>query len=946
MAETLDEVRARLQEQLTAEDTLDSAHARLTGQLEASRPIADTMPFYTAIPAQFNRTAARALGLLATPFTAPFLEGVPEGGDTSIYNRIDTALGQSRDLGQRLAERAGFVPEGLGPPTTVAGHVGAELPTAMLMAGASVGAAPRIASAAAGSPGTVSSAIGELAGQIAARPGSAARSIVASEPGMVAARENARPFIEAATPGADEGRLLPTAARAAALFATELVGGIPSERLFRRLMPIRSELAPGVPTPKESIVKDVDPEMAGRIIRTRQVNLIDQTDNAITLALQRAAEPGLTEAVASRRLDGGLLAARDFVAAESKRAYSEVPKDITGNPSGFRDFALDLLARAEQYPAIADTIPVERLRAIVRQLQEGTQALQGTPTIPPTVTPLDATGKPILSRTNPPLTAPQVRYTPGQQGTPGRIAPVWRENIPVQELDEIRSRLIQEARDASELTVTGTNDKRPLKANLDALVDELTRSIEGIGSVDPRYQPALDYARATYRLYNERFMHGPVGELLMTTRHAPRAVEGAAELPGTRKIPAAQVARQMLKTNETADAIAGAVESLGDIQGSTVLRQLIQQRVVNSAEDAVKVMFRKEVMDHFNSLENVAEKPRNIQDIPTQGSTRPGPIRSAVQKANDWVEGHAPLFEKWAKLTADTYSVARRLNRLLEARNEHAINVASQFIGRNAVEVVEEAIRSPNPGARFASLYRQFKNEPTILEGLQRAVVDSVFANRGADPNVALARMRSGNYNDALKAIFQNDPNKFDRLWQMTRDASDILGNAVRSTQSGTATLLPDEARAQMGKLGRGLQTLKENGARIVALAGGHLLLKAIPFMGSAAALSVPMRMGRAGADMVAQAWLADRRQALSFIRDAAFNPTHEAWLRNHAPENFSEANRQYNQLTRYLRRFEATINEPVHNLVVGYGDQLYQEDQKRARRAQALMRAAPSGRP
>lgn len=918
MAETAEETIRRLQTEVSTEqqrvdveaarnaETPESTITRLQQEMAASQP-AETAPRGIASlrdPAYFNRSLANIIGLVGSPAIAPFLPSAPEGEQLTPYQRLDERISASRDATVGLFERLGFVPPDLPQrPDTLLGAAMSELPGALAFGGATVAGAPRIAAAAAGATSPLGRSVGQLAGEIAARPVTAASSIVGAEPGMVMTREAARPYIEAATPGADTS--LPQAvARSAALFATEMLGSIPTERLARAIVP---RILPGarseIPTPtapyNEPILRSVaDPEVAGRLIRARQVNLIDQTDRMIVRTLEGAGVPGITEANASRKLRGGLLAARDFVEAESRRAYSEVPEHITGQPGSFRDAVSDQLNEASRYPAIADTYDVPRLRSIQQQLQ--TMLPDGTP--------------------------------------------VWRTNVPIKELSDIRSRLIQSARDASETSVLGSQASRERQANLNYLVDELTRSIESIGSADPKFQPAFDYANKTYRMFNDRFRRGPIGEILMNTRAQPLAREGTPEIPGGSRIPPTMVARELLNPNETAEAVAQAVERMGDLKGATILNQLIQQRVVKTTEDAVRVMFQQKIQSHFDALDAAATKPRHIEDIPTQYSTQPGPVRSTVLKARQWVEENGPLLERWTNLTSGLMGAVRRMTRLQEARQEFTTNIATQFMGRNAPEVVDEAIRSPNPGARFRSIFNQFHRDDRIIEGIQRAVIDSIFEGRGGDPNVALSRMRQGNYREALEAIFRNDPKKLQRLYEMTDDAAKIVGEAVNSSRSGVATLSPADVFGNLSKPQQYAQTIKENVYRIGGLMGGHVLLKAIPLMGQAASLSVPMRMGRAGREMVVAAMLKDRKQALNIVRDAVMDPNFEAWLNDKSGTSFAEQQAHFEKLLRYLRRTEAATNQDVDEYLVGNADRMYWQERRKVRASIAEHNTNPFG--
>lgn len=917
MAETPEETIARLEQETLvagqaeatqaaqAHESPDATLARLQAENAArNAPAGPEYAWWQRNLGQMNTSLANIIGFAGTPVIGPITR--PEPGSPEAVareslpasERIAEEISRSQGATQSLFERLGFIPPQLGPPQGVLEHASAELPGAILTTAATLGAAPLAEAATAGSTGAIGQTINRFAGEMAARPATFARSMIGSEPGMVIGREAARPYIEGVTPNADTSA--PQAAvRSALMFGAEMLGSVPTDFMARKIIPVpRLEQVSAVKPRPQPVLSDVpNPEVAGRIVRARQVSLLDTIDRAFAITIERAGVPGLNEATASRRLRGGLLAARDFMSDEVTRAYNEIPNYITGNPSGFRDSVLDQLNDARRFPAVADTYPVERLQGIQQQLMAGR----------------DAQGRPI-----------------------------WRQDIPISELNDIRSRLIQQGRDASEVSVLGSQASRELQRNINHLTDELTHSIEAIGTVEPRFQPAYDYANSTYRMYNDRFRRGPIGDLLMTTRHTPLAREGTPELPGSGRFSPTEFAQQLLNGNETADAIAQAVERMGDTRGATILRSLIQQRVVNNVEDAVRTVFTDQIRSAFEQGQASAIKPANVQDIQTAYQMQPGPLRSADLAARKWMDKYAPVLERFTNVTSQLYRVSDRLNRLVQARNDYTTNIASQFIGRPAAEVISQTLRAPNSHELFQSLFRQFNRSPEILEGLQRGLIDNVFEGYGADPNQALARLREAPYRDAFEALFRNDPSKVDRLYQLTKDAADITSPAISSTASGRARLLPNEVYKQQPFLQRVKQTILENVFRIGGLATGHVLLGAIPLMGSAAALSVPMRMGRAGRELVASAWLKGRLTALSVVKDAVFDPGLEAWLRNNAPNNYTDMQSSLDQISRYLRRFEAATNDDINKYIASNGDKLYWEERRKIRAEMVRRNASP----
>jgi hypothetical protein len=205
--------------------------------------------------------------------------------------------------------------------------------------------------------------------------------------------------------------------------------------------------------------------------------------------------------------------------------------------------------------------------------------------------------------------------------------------------------------------------------------------------------------------------------------------------------------------------------------------------------------------------------------------------------------------------------------------------------------------------------------------------------------------MRQGTYRDAMEEIFKNDPTKLDRLYRMTQDAADIIGHAVATSSAGAARIDTKAARAELstqglaGRLERARLSFWENFWRLAGLAGGHFMLRMVGGLGGAASLSIPMRLGRFGREAVVSAWLAERGEALSILKDATMNPEFEVWLRNSAPGNFQDQAAHFKRTLRYVRRLEAATNEDIHGFLVGHGDRAYAEDLRRAREQERQIR-------
>lgn len=877
---------------------------------EIAAPQSDSS-WYQRFLSGFNRALASTVGTLATPVLDPltrpqpgdpgYEEWIARYGNASVYERLDEAfrrsqsavIGAGENLGMIRPQEGGF-----------AEAVGAGLPSAMAFGGATMAVARPLATLATTGATAAQRAIGSVGAEIATRPVTSTAMMLGSEPGMVAAREYVNPMVERGVETVLPSEQYPISSTVAKRLITtpiEMIASVPTAmaaRLAARpITPYAERFMPTIPEASPILPRTSDPEVAGRIARTQTAKMTDFVDRTIARVLQRAGDPGLSEQNASISLRRGLLTARRFVERSVDQAYNDVPWAVTGSPRALRDALLDMADQAVNFPGEAVNYPMDHIRPILNQLRG-----------------------PIVN---------------GIQ--------TWRDNVPARELNRLRATLRQASRDVAEVSVTGTNSNRILRTNLDELVEAATHSIEAIGSPNPTFQVRLDYANALNRMYNDRFRRGPIGDLLMTTRHAPIATTTTETVPGISRVPPTQVAREMLNPNETAEAIHQAMARTAAMTQNPRLAAMVQSGTSRRGDQAVRSMFVEDIFEGLQAAQATARRPPGAQGIPTETSLQREPVAGAVKAAQNWLRKNEPLLRAWTDTTTRLTSVVDRVTRLLAARDEHTATLLNRFLGSNAEEAIEAGLRSGDARGQFQSLYRTLRHNPDFMEGIQRGLINSLFKGEGADPNVALQRLRTPHFREAFEVMFQDRPRDLDRLYNMIRDTTNIVGRAVRAA-GGRASVDVDAAQAALtmrerAKLGAGTWL-----AGIVGLAGGNIVHRVLPLMGQAGALGIPARMSRTARDLVASAWVADRAKALARVRDAVFDPQMEALLRDAAPGNYTDMRSYYNKVLRYARRLEALTNEDVDRMLGVEGPEAIREDRRKVERELRDMRKSPFG--
>lgn len=665
-------------------------------------------------------------------------------------------------------------------------------------------------------------------------------------------------------------------------FATELPGAIPAGGLGRRLLPVpRAERFNPLTTPGAPIIPpDASPELAGGLARVQAIRTQDIFDRLIVAALNRAG-PNLSPEQAGAPLRGALLAARDLAKNTADELYASIPTNATaGHPSEFILEVQAQLSRAASHPTEAPNFDVEQLNRALRQYTRPVLNPDGTPA-------LNADGTPRIMVLRP----------------------------TVHDLLATRTTLDRLSRAAAETSTVGAQDKRILQASLDNLVEALTLDIRrGLDHASPSMQAQWELANEVYRLYNERFRRKPVGQLLMTTRHVPLPTAQSEYRTGTALVPNVMLAKQMLNADETAQGVLEAAQRVGlDYAQDPAIANAIRAGVIQRGEDAVLAIFRRDLKRAWDDIQGASVKPAGASDIPTTYNLNPNAARQVSEKARRFFEENEPLLQNWARLTSNMMGTVGRLNRLALARDKFTTSTISQFIGQPIERVITQAMATPNRAHRFQQLYQQFRGNDDMLEGLRRAMINQVFAGHGVSPSVALTRLNSPEFAEPLRAVFRGAEDRLQRLYDMVRATSQIVGDAVNTTAAGRAYLdergtIQGLSRTERFKRGASIWAA----GALIGLPGGHLIARMIPGMGSAGTLSIPMRTSTYMRNLVASRWLEDRVYSLSILRDAVFDPRLEAHLMNAMPGNWTEAQRQFERIGRWARGAERAVNHDV----------------------------------
>lgn len=866
----------------------------------------------------FNQSLANLGGALASPILGPLTrpdaassEGQAFAAGTGM-EQLKNDVGRSQAAAQAFFRALGFIPSDQPPtPTTLMERIGSDLVQAALVAASTLwGAqyASRLAGTAflrtmgltggpatAAGPSTVPGmgAVGRGAAQIRARPVTFASDVVGAQPAGTTTRETLSPAGEAvfgryedAGAGAYTGRLLWD-------FATEALGGGVGASTLRRIGRSRIGFIPDAETlspltrPGGPIMgHGASPETAAGTIRAQAVTTIDAFDRMIASAIDQAAAPGVSQQAAGIRLHGSLAAAREFAHETTQRAYAAVP-NAQGNPSDLIDEMLALMAlRRAESGGVGQNVDLPYLGELQQQLFR--KNADGSLYINPT------TGN-----------------------------PQFRTDVTLREIIAIRSEIMHRADRAADSPAAGGQGRRVERELLERLHTAATQDIERwLVPGSPGHQ-AWQYANNLYRVFNERFRRGPVERMLRTGPYSPEAAPGVTLQPGQASIPPIELARQLVRADDTAEAVFQASLRFGlAANAGPHLRAAMNAAATGvrlSSEDAISALFRDELADLWTTTQARTAGTSRAPDVGTAFDLSPQPGRAVQAAANRFMQQNEHLLRSWTGVTTDMWRTVNSLNSLMRARNEYTTSIVSQFIGGRIDDVIRTAMDAPDRVARFADLYSAVRHNADALEGVRRAAINRLFDGHGADPNIALARLQSAPYREALTELFRGDTDRLNRLYDLVRVATDIIGPSVTSTARGSARLDERGVTQALGPIAAASRSASINLAGMfLGLVPGHLIARMLPGAGSAAQLSIPLRMSTAARKMVASAWLGDRANVLSIIRDAVFDPTMETYIRMLGPGSHADATRQFQFLSRWLRRAQQTANGDVQEYLEG----------------------------
>lgn len=874
--------------------------------------------WYQQLGSGVGRFASGAAGLAISPlmYLDPLVR--PETGDPQYeeyrrrfleargLGRIGEAVGQSVGMVQRPLIESGLIPEQ--PYDTYLENLGANIAGVLPISAGIVRGAGALSGLATTGASRGSRFVGQIAEQIRSHPVTFTTMNVGAEVGATGARQFQDPYLRGILPGT-EYPITAGVGRALLSLPGEMLAGGPTAWVARhlgqmsRVIPRAEHFRPHTVASGPVIPRHASPEEADTIARVHTEQTLDFIDRAILRTIQRAGEPGLTEAQASVRFREGMLSARDFLFDSTQRAYDDLPLHITGNPSNYGntlEATLDLLGREMQDEA--QNWPVDMMRNQLRQLSRT----------------LDDAGETIG----------------------------WNE-VPIRELNLMRRNLIRAQRNSAETNVLQMSN-RSLHDNIGYLIGRLDEVIDNIGSsVDPNFQAQLDYAQALYRMYNDRFRRGPVGAMLMRNRHAPIATAGDPNpVPGYDDIAPIQVARQLIAprgNNDVAEGVHQALTNLVRMSDDPVQASTLANAAMQRGDEAIRTMFANEIADYFENAQATVARPKLPPTSNVTHSLQPGPIRQSVKQATDWIRDNETLLRSWTDTTARIMGTVRSIQRMQETRNAHVRSLVNRFLGQRVENVVEDAMNMPNARAQFQGLHRALGGNPDFLEGMQRALFNHLTRGDGIDPSVALGRMRQPQYMDVLPIFFTRD--QLDRMHNIFRDASGILGDAVRA-QGGRLSLNQKEAlsRGSLGMAGAARFGISRWLFGLGGLMLGNIAHRVLPLMGQAGALGIPAKMSGAARNLIAGLWVKDRVNAMNHIREAVFDPGIEALLRDAAPGNYKDLQNHFLKVSRQFRRMEALVNSDVDAMVRGNGPELLRQQRQQQREEEARIRRSPYG--
>lgn len=845
---TLDELEARLQQEIADEDRASAGRA-VTAKMHEDHAVAppaptskldelearlqaETLPTvdgvdssYGSLLRGFNTNVGRLLGL-------------PGETVNAVLGLVGANPAQPGDITQKIME--GFNQLGVKMDPNAKGvldRIGGEAFNAVLMTMGLRTAAPTIAGRTAGSQTAGGQVVNRVAEDIIAKPVTALASSVTAAPGVVIGREAGgqagESFGEAVAggPGVTSRTLRAVGEEIGGLGGGSLTS-VPGVMLAQRVPGLaRSERAQ-LPQAGSAILDDAANPQATKVFARDQIHReLGAIDNGIENAIRQARG----SATAADDISSNLRERLDTVYEQSRvlerRAWGAIPGRTRVNDTS------NISTLAQRQIASTDADPSR----VPDQAQRFLDANQ--------------------------------RIADGRRGP-------WT----VSELLEMRSGLLTEARNARSGTRQGGQNPT-LANNLEELADETLVSIE---RALPPNDPRVQRARALSFELNNRFTRGPIAEVLSTTR------------AGENRVHPSDAVNALIRDRDGPGAVATTREPLN--RAISTLRTPGGQEAMDVMDDAIRASYADEVQ---RAVDDQALRASASSDPYTARLTDKG-HRAARITSERWMQRNESRIQAYTRASTQVEDANRAIVDWSRER-ERLTSGAFAGVAQRGAELEARDIlngRVQDVTARIREIKDQFNIRATTTsthrrtgqtyqavigydhaaeDGFKRAMFNEAFGEVKSASRAALL-LEEPKRRAALMETFSAD--EFKRLERIIKTAAQLETKDPRVGRRAAAF-----AATGMG--------------RIIGLWLGRVAAHTLTPNNAAGSLSLPARFGsnmskRAGS-------IFDEEAPVNLLTLAIKDPRVEKILMERLPSNLAEAKAYTTRVRRLMAGLEAS---------------------------------------
>ncbi len=429
------------------------------------------------------------------------------------------------------------------------------------------------------------------------------------------------------------------------------------------------------------------------------------------------------------------------------------------------------------------------------------------------------------------------------------------------DLKQLREGLMRDYAKNRTVKAIGQVENRPLGKQILKYVDKIDDAIEA--SLSPADQQSLLRARDFSRNLNQRFTRGGPNEV--------RTIDQAGNVPDNSDLMNKLLTEKGKARGLTQIDAAMQPQPTGmpgmppSIRTPAVGYRAAQQRTPPAVDEGIRAWFKDEIMGPRNTAAN---------DVTGTPASRLNALKSAGDIAKADVDPRITAYARAGQQIAGAMDVVReQLTRVRDFGKSAVV----EFTQKTPEAAAKDIVNSTDPQGAVRQIMAQLNKaaipgqSPQItsqaaIEGLQHAVVRELMDSKNI--TAAAARFRIPRVQEAVRALFPNDPGAVRRIDNMFTAAESLLAGPQKSG---------DKLTRLVGTSLGGLLGLKFGHAYAGLMMGGS----------AAANLSLPAAGKRAAVKFVLNQLAGG--DPMQLIAHAATNPKVEALLLSRLPETRAE---------------------------------------------------------